>query len=66
MNGYRDISQKVDFGPILGSFSAKKGLKTGQFFEIVRNVYYIRILHPQISLHGNFQVSSTIFQIWTF
>ena len=38
----------------------------GQIFEIDKNGSYILIPLPQINLHGNFQVSSTIFQILAF
>ena len=38
----------------------------GQIFEIDENGYHILIPHPQISLHGNFQLPSTIFQIQPF
>ena len=33
----------------------KKGLKKGQFLKIDKNGCYVPILHPQISLHDNFQ-----------
>ena len=40
---------------------SQKGLKKAQFFLIGKNSCYILILHPQISLYDNFQLSSPIF-----
>ena len=51
---------------ILDSLVAKKKAELGQIFEIDKNGYHILICHLQISLHGNFQLSSTIFQIQPF
>ena len=37
-----------------------------QIFKFDKNAYHIRILHPRISLHGHFQLSTSIFGIQPF